>query len=93
MLIYSNEHVNSFEEDNVMKLYNVQTDYKVKKKAKQIKSEMSSGECQECCVKKETSSAWIGNSKTSNQACRDSPWIPDVLDSQIYRCTPSLASW
>ena len=42
MLIYSNEHVNSFEEDNVMKLYNVQTDYKVKKKAKQIKSEMSS---------------------------------------------------
>ena len=25
-----------------MKLYNVQTDYKVKKKAKQIKSEMSS---------------------------------------------------
>ncbi len=42
MLIYSNEHVNSFKEDNVMKLYNVQTDYKVKKKAKQIKSEMSS---------------------------------------------------
>lgn len=42
MLVYSNEHVNSFEEDNVMKLYNVQTDYKVKKKAKQIKSEMSS---------------------------------------------------
>lgn len=42
MLIYSNEHVNSFEEDNVIKLYNVQTDYKVKKKAKQIKSEMSS---------------------------------------------------
>ena len=42
MPIYSNEHVNSFEEDNVMKLYNVQTDYKVKKKAKQIKSEMSS---------------------------------------------------
>lgn len=50
-------------------------------------------ECQECCVKKETSPAWIGNSKTSNQACRDSPWIPDVLDSQIYRCTPLLASW
>ncbi len=23
--------------------------------------------------KKETSPAWIGNSKTSNQACRDSP--------------------
>lgn len=42
MLIYSNEHVSSFEEDNAMKLYNVQTDYKVKKKAKQIKSEMSS---------------------------------------------------
>lgn len=42
MLIYSIEHVNSFKEDNVMKLYNVQTDYKVKKKAKQIKSEMSS---------------------------------------------------
>lgn len=42
MLIYSIEHVNSFEEDNVMKLYNVQTDYKVKKKANQIKSEMSS---------------------------------------------------
>ena len=33
MLINSNGHVNSFEEDNVMKLYNVQTDYKVKKKA------------------------------------------------------------
>lgn len=42
MLIYSIEHVNSFKEDNVMKLYNVQTDYKVKKKAKQIKSEMNS---------------------------------------------------
>ncbi len=42
MLIYSDEHVNLFKEDNVMKLYNVQTDYKVKKKAKQIKSEMSS---------------------------------------------------
>ena len=50
-------------------------------------------ECQECCVKKETSPAWIGNSKTSNQASRDSLWIPDVLDSQIYRCIPSLASW
>ena len=42
MLIYSDEHVNLFKEDNIMKLYNVQTDYKVKKKAKQIKSEMSS---------------------------------------------------
>lgn len=42
MLIYSFEHVNSFKEDNVMKLYNVQTDYKVKKKAKQVKNEMSS---------------------------------------------------
>ena len=56
-------------------------------------SQLKQWECQECCVKKETSPAWIGDSKTSNQACRDSPWIPDVLDSQIYRCTPSLASW
>lgn len=42
MLIYSNEHVILFKEDNVMKLYNVQADYKAKNKVKQIKNEMGS---------------------------------------------------
>ena len=41
MLIYSNEHVNLFKEDEIMKSYDVQTEIKTKKTVKKLKNELS----------------------------------------------------